>query len=104
MSNSEETLKLFRESIPYFQVLSDDTRQLILVVLSDVEAMTVGELAEKLPLSRPAISHHMKILKQDGFVGVKRIGTKNYYYLTLKDTVDIFEKLLKSIKLNCKII
>jgi len=102
--NNEETLQLFKKSIPYFQVLSDDTRQVILIVLSDVESMTVGELAEKLPLSRPAISHHMKILKQEGLVGVKRVGTKNYYFATLKDTVEAFENLLESIKLNCNII
>lgn len=102
--NNEETLNLFKKSIPYFQVLSDDTRQVILMVLSDVDFMTVGELSENLPLSRPAISHHMKILKQEGLVGVKRVGTKNYYYITLKETIEAFEKLIESIKLNCKII
>ena len=43
-------------------------------------------LGDKVRLSRPAISHHLKILKDAGLVGVRQDGTANYYYLTLRDS------------------
>ena len=42
---------------------------------------TVGELAEKLPVSRPAVSQHMKILLDAGMVSVKSEGTRRIYSL-----------------------
>lgn len=40
----------------------------------------VGEIAERTHLSRPAISHHVRILKEAGLLRMRREGTKNYYY------------------------
>lgn len=41
----------------------------------------VGEITAKTHLSRPAVSHHLKILRLAGVVGMRKEGTKNYYYL-----------------------
>lgn len=41
----------------------------------------VGAITEKTHLSRPAVSHHIKILKDAGVVEMRKEGTKNYYYL-----------------------
>lgn len=101
MKSKEETLAVFKKAIPYFQVLADDTRQMILMVLSDEEELTVNEITERLPLSRPAISHHLKILKQEGVVNLRRQGTKNYYYLTIKESLDLLDELIEAIKSNC---
>ncbi len=43
--------------------------------------MRVGEIVRMSNLSRPAVSHHMKILKDAGVINVRREGTKNFYYL-----------------------
>ncbi len=40
----------------------------------------VMEITEKTNLSRPAVSHHLKILKEAGIIKMRREGTKNYYY------------------------
>ncbi|MGN0467273.1 MAG: ArsR/SmtB family transcription factor [Acutalibacteraceae bacterium] len=40
----------------------------------------VGEITERTNLSRPAVSHHLQILKKAGLVKLRREGTKNYYY------------------------
>ena len=63
--------------------IGDETRQLILLALleSDFNGIRVGELTEKTHLSRPAVSHHLKILKEAEIVNVRREGTKNFYYL-----------------------
>ena len=41
----------------------------------------VGEITAKTHLSRPAVSYHLKILRLAGVVGMRKEGTKNYYYL-----------------------
>ncbi|MGL4737531.1 MAG: ArsR/SmtB family transcription factor [Cellulosilyticaceae bacterium] len=63
--------------------LGDETRQLILIALLEGEfnGIRVGEITKKTHLSRPAVSHHLKILKEAKIVNVRREGTKNYYYL-----------------------
>ena len=40
----------------------------------------VGAITEKTNLSRPAVSHHIQILKEAGILKMRREGTKNYYY------------------------
>ena len=61
---------------------------------SNCGGMRVGEIAERTNLSRPAISHHLRILKDAGWVGMRREGTRNYYYLdadmlALQDLIDM---------------
>ncbi len=66
--------------------MGDETRQLILIALleSDFNGIRVGEIT-KTHLSRPAVSHHLKILKEAEIVNLRREGTKNYYYLDSKN-------------------
>lgn len=40
---------------------------------------SVGELARGLPVSRPAVSQHLRVLKRAGLVRERREGTRNYY-------------------------
>lgn len=63
--------------------IGDETRQLILLTLleSDFNGVRVGEISKKTHLSRPAVSHHLQILKRAEIINVRREGTKNYYYL-----------------------
>jgi ArsR family transcriptional regulator len=96
-----ETLNIFRQAIPLLQVLSDTTRQDIILALAENESLNVNQLAEKVPLSRPAISHHLKSLKQTGLVDMEQRGTGNYYFLTLGASVGMLKELLNSIEKNC---
>lgn len=41
--------------------------------------MSVGELAEGLPVSRPAVSQHLRVLKDAGLVREERVGTRRIY-------------------------
>lgn len=40
----------------------------------------VGEITAKTNLSRPAVSHHLRIMKDAGLIKVRKEGTKNFYY------------------------
>ncbi len=58
--------------------LGDATRRTILELVAQ-SPRAVGELAEALPVSRPAVSQHLKVLKEAGLLTVRRSGTRNIY-------------------------
>jgi DNA-binding transcriptional ArsR family regulator len=58
--------------------LGDPTRQAILDRLSH-GPLAVGQLAEGLPVSRPAVSQHLKVLKEVGLVTDRQDGTRRVY-------------------------
>ncbi|HSD78303.1 MAG TPA: metalloregulator ArsR/SmtB family transcription factor [Solirubrobacteraceae bacterium] len=58
--------------------LGDPTRQAILERLAG-GPLAVGELAAGLPVSRPAVSQHLKVLKQAGLVRDRAAGTRRLY-------------------------
>jgi DNA-binding transcriptional ArsR family regulator len=58
--------------------LGDGTRRLILERLRG-GPRAVGELAAELPVSRPAVSQHLRVLKEAGLVTERRNGTRRLY-------------------------
>jgi DNA-binding transcriptional ArsR family regulator len=58
--------------------LGDVTRRALLERLRH-GPLPVGELARSLPVSRPAVSQHLKVLKRARLVNVETVGTRNYY-------------------------
>lgn len=62
------------------EALGDPTRRAILARLSS-GALPVGELAKEFPISRPAISQHLRILKQANLVTDRPAGTRRLYQL-----------------------
>jgi DNA-binding transcriptional ArsR family regulator len=45
---------------------------------------SVGRIAHGMPVSRPAVSQHLKVLKQAGLVGDRAVGTRRVYYIDPK--------------------
>src|ERR1700761_7498960 len=66
-----------------FEALGDPTRREILRLLS-AGARPVGEIAAELPISRPAVSRHLRLLKDAGLVSEEAIGTRRIYRLRLE--------------------
>jgi len=77
--------------------LADPNRRSILMELAGGER-TVGELTQLLPVTQPAVSQHLKVLKQVGLVTDRAEGTKRIYRLdeagvaALRDQLDTFWK------------
>ena len=65
---------------PVFSALGDPTRRQIFERLA-TRPQAVGELAQDLPVSRPAVSQHLKHLKDAGLVTDEAIGTRRIYRL-----------------------
>jgi DNA-binding transcriptional ArsR family regulator len=60
--------------------LGDPTRQAIVELLAD-GPRAVGEIARELPVSRPAVSQHLRVLKEAGLVTDHQQGTRRLYQL-----------------------
>jgi len=63
-----------------FAALADPTRREIFERLQS-GGRSVGEIARDFPISRPAVSQHLKMLKQAGLVGDRAEGTRRIYYI-----------------------
>ena len=59
--------------------LSDPTRRAIFARITE-QPMAVGQLAATLPVSRPAVSQHLKVLKDAGLVLARPVGTRRIYH------------------------
>jgi len=63
-----------------FAALADPTRREIFEKLAK-KPLAVGEIADGLPVSRPAVSQHLKVLKEAGLVADRAEGTRRVYYI-----------------------
>jgi DNA-binding transcriptional ArsR family regulator len=63
-----------------FDALGDPNRRQILELLRDGE-LSVGEIAEEMPISRPAVSRHLRLLKEAGLVREREVGVRHLYAL-----------------------
>ena len=70
----------YQESIvdSAFAALADPTRRAVFEAVI-AEPQPVGTLAARFPVSRPAISQHLKVLSNAGLVDRQRVGTRNIY-------------------------
>ena len=85
------------ELADFFKVLGDSTRISILFAI-DGEPMCVCDIAALLGMTKSAVSHQLKILRQSSLVTYRRSG-KNVYYTLADDHVrDIIEKALEHIE------
>ena len=83
------------EAEDVWDALGDPTRRAIVACLAE-RPRAVGELAEALPISRPAVSQHLKVLKEAGLVTDRAAGTRRVYRLNpagvaaLRDQLDTY--------------
>ncbi|MCH1939424.1 ArsR/SmtB family transcription factor [Holdemania massiliensis] len=95
---SRKTMLCMKECAPIFAMLQDPRRQEITQLLFENRELSVTALTEKLALSRPAVSHHLKLLLDAGLVQVRQEGKERYYQLKLKPALDRLKKLTASIE------
>jgi DNA-binding transcriptional ArsR family regulator len=78
-----------------WDALGDATRRAIVACLAE-SPRAVGELADELPVSRPAVSQHLKVLKEAGLVTERVAGTRRIYRLNptavaaMRDQLDTY--------------
>lgn len=99
MKDIERLAEEFRACKTILLALGDENRQhmiLEMMQIGDCNGVRVGKITEKTHLSRPAVSHHIRILKDAGILKMRREGAKNYYYFDA-DT-DAMQRLLQMLQ------
>lgn len=77
-----------------FEALGDPNRRAIVELLGH-GGRSVQELADELPISRPAVSRHLRLLKQAGLVEEEPLGTRRIYRLQEHGVAAVREYLLR---------
>ena len=85
--------KEWRALAKVFVALGDEHRQRILLTFEKDERLTVGQIAEVATLSRPAVSHHLKILRDAGVLTAERAGREVY----LRVNREVLEQTLSTV-------
>lgn len=93
--------KMFKTCTPLFIALSDEYRQKLILDIADAgeEGLNVTSLSAKSHLSRPAISHHLKVLKDSGLIKPQKNGTQIFYKLNITEDLKILDDLINSMHL-----
>lgn len=103
MENCQERVtqlaKQFQQCQKTLIAIGDPTRQQIVLALlsGGCGGVRVGEVTAKSHLSRPAVSHHLGVLKDAGLINMRREGTKNYYYFDANQS--LWAEMLKLFQL-----
>ena len=88
--NLENNDVLIQRIAMFFSVLGDSTRVKIINMLSE-EELCVSDIVEKTDISQSAVSHQLRILKQNNLVKFRRDGKNIYYSLDDGHVKDIFK-------------
>lgn len=88
-------------TLDVFQVIGDPSRRKMLTLLSQ-DNLTINSLADNFDMSRPAVSKHIKILQEAGFISIQNIGRERYCTLKkdgfeeMQDWISFFDKFWTS--------
>ncbi len=95
MNETHGTVKqTFEETRDLFVAFGDRYRQEIILLLAENAQLTVKDLSVMLRLSRPALSHHIKLLKEAGMLAARKEGVRIYYYPTLEQPLNKLKELI----------
>ena len=92
----DELASEFEKCQKILAALGDENRQhmiLEMMKIGNCLGVRVNEITEKTHFSRPAVSHHLQILKDAGILKMRREATKNYYYFD--PDMKSFNRLMK---------
>lgn len=97
----QQIMSLMHQCIPIFTVLSDENRHKILQLLLENGKMNVNDITEHLHLSRPAVSHHLKIMLQAHAISVEQIGKERFYSIAMADAITQLKQLTDLMEKHC---
>ena len=89
------------QTLDAFQVIADPSRRQMLMMLSK-NTMTINSIADNFDMSRPAVSKHIKIMYNAGFISITGIGRERHCVLKqdgfneLQDFINYFDKFWTS--------
>jgi DNA-binding transcriptional ArsR family regulator len=85
----------------FFIALGDENRQKILMLLGKGKRICVNDITNESHLSRPAISHHLKVLKEAGILKCDKVGKEVYYYCNKSHILEMLKRVTQAVKECC---
>jgi len=98
----DQTLEIFKRGSKILSVLQDEKRQQILVLLCKEGDLTVNQITSMLSISRPAVSHHLKLMLDAGILSVSQQGLSRYYNSDLEGALNWLKDLTNSLEKDIK--
>jgi ArsR family transcriptional regulator len=99
--NKQQKVEVIKEDFKscqkVFLAIGNETRQSIITALMETtctNGLRVGEITEQTHLSRPAVSHHLRILREAGIIMVREEGSKNYYFMDVRTKLGVLKNLI----------
>ncbi len=83
-----------------YSALGDEHRQRILLTFEPGERLNIGQIVEVSTLSRTAVSHHLRILREAGVLQSVKEGKEVYFWINKNFLVDAMETVVGYIKKN----
>ena len=83
-----------------YTALGDEHRQRILLTFGPGERLNVGQIVEVSTLSRSAVSHHLKILRDAGVLQSQKEGKEIYFWINKAFLIDAMETVADYIRSN----
>jgi ArsR family transcriptional regulator, arsenate/arsenite/antimonite-responsive transcriptional repressor len=95
-----KAVDLFHQCSPLFLAMGDSVRQQLLLDIADGDdqGVNVATLTGKTRLSRPAVSYHLKILKDSGLITTEKNGTQVFYHLHLDENFTVIRELVTTLQ------
>jgi len=81
-----------------FTALGDEHRQRILLTFEKGERLNVGQIVDVSTLSRSAVSHHLKLMREAGVLGSEKVGKEVYYWVDKRFIEEALTAVLEFIK------
>lgn len=83
-----------------YTALGDEHRQRILLTFERGERLNVGQIVEVSTLSRSAVSHHLKILREAGVLRSQKEGKEVYFWINKDFLIEAMETVVDYIRRN----
>lgn len=83
-----------------FKAIADANRRKILKLLGKNDSMTAGDIADQFLISKPAISDHLKVLRNAGLIYAEKHGQFIYYQLNTTVMQEIAALMFDLLKIN----
>ena len=81
-----------------YTALGDEHRQRILLTFEKGERLNVGQIVEVSTLSRSAVSHHLKILREAGVLESQKEGKEVYFWINRDFLIDAMTRVIDYIR------
>ncbi|QDP41759.1 ArsR/SmtB family transcription factor [Radiobacillus deserti] len=98
LKKKESFYNVLQDCTEIFKALADPVRQDILLMFMVFKRLNVTQIVEQSPMSRPTISHHLKIMKMAGILDSRKEATEVYYWLTAGESIEKFKKIIAAIE------